>query len=83
MEIVSELLLNWCSVDEVTILLANTDGLPEKKKKKLAYKDDVSIPIQREGQRIILDREYLSQEQSKVQREELPYFWNLIQAAEG
>jgi hypothetical protein len=82
MDIVSKLLLNWHIVDEVTILSVNTDR-PLEKMKKLSYKDDISIPIQQEGQRIVLDQEYLSQEQAKVQREELPYFWNLVQAAEG
>jgi hypothetical protein len=82
-DIVSEVLFDWCIVDELTVLSANTDGPLEKKKKKLAYKEDISIPIRREGQRIILDEEYLSQERAKVQREELPYFRNLIQAAEG
>ncbi|KAI0285209.1 hypothetical protein BC826DRAFT_973073 [Russula brevipes] len=62
---------------------SNADSPPEKKKKKLSYKDDISIPIRQEGHRIILDPEYLSQERAKVQREELPYFRNLIQAAEA
>ena len=79
----SEILFDGHAMDDVTILPANADGPPEKKKKKLSYKDDISIPIQREGHRIILDPEYLSQERAKVQREELPYFRNLIQAAEG
>jgi hypothetical protein len=83
MEIVSELLPIWCSLEDVTVLSVNPDGPPEKKKKKLSYKDDISIPIEREGHRIILEREYLSHERAKVEREELPYFRNLIQAAEG
>jgi hypothetical protein len=83
MEIVSNLTPNYLLLYEVIILSVNTDGPPEKKKKKLSYKDDITIPIQQEDHRIILNPEYLSQERAKVQREELPYFRNLIQAAEG
>ncbi|KAI0280145.1 hypothetical protein BC826DRAFT_1112392 [Russula brevipes] len=61
---------------------SNVKG-PSKKRKKLSYKDEITIPIRRDGHRIILEPEYLRQEQARVQQEELPYFWNLIQAAKA
>jgi hypothetical protein len=54
-----------------------------EKQKKLSYKDDISIQICRKGHHITLEPEYLSKERARIQREELPYFRNLIQAAEG
>jgi len=79
---VSKVQLHRHSIHEASVVSANVKG-PSKKWKKLSYKDEITIPIQRDGHRIILEPEYLRQEQARVQQEELPYFRNLIQAAEG
>lgn len=82
----SEIPLHLCSIGEAKLLSANVNldinGSSEKRK-KLSYKDDITIPIKRDGHRIILERDFLHQEQARVRREELPYFRNLVQAAEG
>jgi hypothetical protein len=63
--------------------LSASPSVVGEKQKKLSYKDDISIPICRKGHHISLDPDYLSKERARIQREELPYFRNLIQAAEG
>ena len=65
------------------IILLVTSQVVGEKAKKLSYKDDISILICCTGHHISLNPEYLSQEREKIQREELPYFRNLVQAAEG
>ncbi|KAI0279672.1 hypothetical protein BC826DRAFT_975793, partial [Russula brevipes] len=47
-----------------SVVSANVKG-PSKKQKKLSYKDEITIPIRRDGHRIILEPEYLCQEQAR------------------
>jgi len=79
---VSKLQLDRHSSYILSSSLATVKVLGEKQK-KLSYKDDISISICRNGHHISLEAEYLSEERARIQKEELPYFRNLIQAAEG